>query len=415
MLLNKLNSKTIRLNLYLTEQHIIKKQHLFYKECDELCFKSKNLYNSGLYAVRQHFFNEKLFLNGFSLIDKFTKENNVDYKNLPSKVSQQTLKLVEQNFKSFFGALKAKKNGKNESQVNIPKYLKTINGRQIVTYTIQAISYKSLKRGLIKLSQTNIQFKTFVPTKDIQQVRIIPKNGYYVIEVVYKKEIKELKQDNKRYASIDLGLNNLATVGSNVMKPFIINGRPLKSINQFYNKKLAKLKSNLKDEKKSSNRIKRLCFKRNTKIKNYFHKASRCIINQLASNSINTLIIGHNKEWKQEINIGKVNNQNLTYIPHSTFIWMIKYKASLEGINVILQEESYTSKCSFLDNEPICKHECYKGTRVKRGLFKSKERGLINADVNGSLNILRKAVKNAFKKANLIEVSSSPLKIKTFL
>jgi len=401
--------------LLLTEQHIIKTQHPFYKECDELCFKSKNLYNSGLYAVRQHFFNEKQFLNGFSLINKFTKENNVDYKNLPSKVSQQTLKLVEQNFKSFFGALKAKKNGTNERKIKLPNYLDKIKGRRIVLYTNQTFSIPLLKQGLIKLSQTNIQFKTFVPTKNIQQVRIVPKNGYYVIEVVYKKEVKKLKQDNKRYTSIDLGLNNLATVGSNVMKPFIINGKPLKSINQYYNKKLAKLKSNLKENEKSTKKIKRLHFKRNNKIKDYLHKASRCIINQLVSNDINVLVIGHNKEWKQEINIGKVNNQKFVSIPHSRFIDMLKYKASLEGINVIIQEESYTSKCSFLDNEPIQKHEFYKGTRIKRGLFKSEKHGLINADVNGALNILRKVVLTAFDKANKIEVSSSPLRIKTFL
>jgi putative transposase len=401
--------------MLLVEQHIIKQQHPFFKECDDLCFKSKNLYNSGLYAVRQHFFNEKQFLNGFSLINKFTNENNVDYKNLPSKVSQQTLKIVEQNFKSFFGALKSKKNGNNDRKIKIPNYLDKIKGRQIVIYTNQTFSIPLLKQSIIKLSQTNIQFKTFVPTKDIQQVRIVPKNGHYVIEVIYKKEIKASKQDNKRYSSIDLGLNNLATVGSNVMKPFIINGKPLKSINQFYNKKLAKLQSNLKEHEKSTNRIKRLHFKRNNKIKDYLHKSSRCIINQLVSNSINTLIIGHNKEWKQEINIGSVNNQKFVSIPHSRFIDMLKYKASLEGINVILQEESYTSKCSFLDNEPIQKHESYKGTRIKRGLFKSKERGIINADVNGSLNILRKAVGNAFNKANSIEVSSSPLRIKSFL
>lgn len=376
--------------MLLVEQHIIKQQHPFFKECDDLCFKSKNLYNSGLYAVRQHFFNEKQFLNGFSLINKFTNENNVDYKNLPSKVSQQTLKIVEQNFKSFFGALKSKKNGNNDRKIKIPNYLDKIKGRQIVIYTNQTLSIPLLKQSIIKLSQTNIEFKTFVPSKDIQQVRIVPKNGHYVIEVVYKKEIKELKQDNKRYSSIDLGLNNLATVGSNVTTPFIINGKPLKSINQYYNKKLAKLKSNLKEHEKSSNRIKRLHFKRNNKIKDYLHKSSRCIINQLVSNSINTLIIGHNKEWKQEINIGSVNNQKFVSIPHSRFIDMLKYKASLEGINVILQEESYTSKCSFLDNEPIQKHECYKGTRIKRGLFKSKEHGIINADVNGSLNILKK-------------------------
>jgi len=412
--------------MLLVEQHIIKQQHPFFKECDELCFKSKNLYNYTNYIVRQEFIKtskEKelglvehaTYLNYYD-INKLVKEN-IDYCLLPRKVSNQTLMLLDKNWKSFFALIKKWSKNKNSlnGKPNLPNYLDKIKGRMVTSYELGAISSKYLKQSIIKLSQTNIQFKTFVPSKDIQQVKIVPKNGHYVIEVVYKKEIKALKQDNKRYSSIDLGLNNLATVGSNVMKPFIINGKPLKSINQFYNKKLAKLKSNLKEREKSTNRIKRLHFKRNNKIKDYLHKSSRCIINQLVSNSINTLIIGHNKEWKQEINIGSVNNQKFVSIPHSRFIDMLKYKASLEGINVILQEESYTSKCSFLDNEPIQKHECYKGTRIKRGLFKSEERGIINADVNGSLNILRKAVGNAFNKANSIEVSSSPLRIKTFL
>lgn len=412
--------------MLLVEQHIIKQQHPFFKECDELCFKSKNLYNYANYIVRQEFIRTSKekelgliehanYLNYYD-INKLVKEN-IDYCLLPRKVSNQTLMLLDKNWKSFFSLIKKWSKNKNSlnGKPNLPNYLDKIKGRMVTTYEMGAISSKYLKQSIIKLSQTNIEFKTFVNPNSIQQVRIVPKNGHYLIEVVYKKEIKELKQDNKRYASIDLGLNNLATVGSNVIKPVIINGKPLKSINQYYNKKLAKLKSNLKEHKKSTNRIKRLHFKRNNKIKDYLHKSSRCIINQLVSNSINTLIIGHNKEWKQEINIGSVNNQKFVSIPHSRFIDMLKYKASLEGINVILQEESYTSKCSFLDNEPIQKHECYKGTMIKRGLFKSKERGIINADVNGALNILRKAVENAFNKANSIEVSSSPLRIKTFL
>jgi putative transposase len=393
--------------MLLTEQHIIKKSHRFYNECDQLCFKSKNLYNSGLFNVRQQYYEDESFLNGISLINKFTNENQFDYRQLPSKISQQTLRLVEQNFKSFFVALKSKKKNSTAKPVRIPKYLDKVKGRQLVTYTIQALSKTQLLKGIAKPSQTNIEIQTKCKAETIQQLRIVPRLNFYVIEIVYKKEITPLKQDNKCYASIDLGLNNLATLTSNVLKPIIINGKPLKSINQYYNKRLAKLKSNSKN--KSTKRISRLHSKRNNKIKDYLHKSSRCVINHLVSNSINTLVIGYNKQWKQEINIGKVNNQNFVNVPHTKFIDMLKYKCFMEGINVIVNEESYTSKCSFLDNELIKKHEVYKGKRVKRGLFRSQNGTLINADVNGSLNILKKAVTNAFETANVIEVSSSPL------
>ena len=215
-----------------------------------------------------------------------------------------------------------------------------------------------------------------------------------------------LSDNNDRYCSIDLGLNNLATIGSNVIKPIIINGKPLKSINQFYNKRVSNLKSKLKDGKKTSRRIKSLTDKRNNKIKDYLHKASTLLVNQLVSNDLNTLIIGNNKSWKQDINIGKRNNQNFVQIPHSTFIKMLEYKCKLRGINVLITEESYTSKCSFLDNEDIKKQKEYKGRRIKRGLFKSSKGILINADVNGSLNILKKVVGNF--KYNPIEVCSTP-------
>ena len=393
--------------MLLVEQHIIKKNHRFYSECDMLCFKSKNLYNSGLYSVRQHYFNEKTFKNGYTLINEFSTENQFDYRELPSKVSQHTLKLVEQNFKAFFGALKAKKKTSTSKPIRVPKYLHKTKGRQIVVYTNQALSTPLLKKGILKPSQTNIEIKMFAKTDSIQQLRIVPKPNHYVIEIVYKKEITPLKDDNGRWASIDLGLNNLATVGSNVISPIIINGKPLKSINQFYNKTLAKLTSQSKN--KSTKRISRLHFKRNNKIKDYLHKATKCIVNHLVSNSINSLVIGNNKEWKQEINIGRVNNQNFVNIPHTRFIEMMEYKCLLQGINVITNEESYTSKCSFLDNESVKKHEHYKGKRIKRGLFRSGNGTLINADVNGSLNILKKAVINAFDKVNVIEVSSSPM------
>ena len=387
----------------LVEQHLIKKTNPMFKECKDLCFKSKNLYNRALYEIRQEYINNKKYLNYYDIEKLYKTEKWIDYEALPRKVSQQTLKLLDKNWKSFFALLKSEK--VDNKKVKLPKYLRK-NGLFLLVYTTQAISKTELKQGIIKLSQTNIKFKT--NKKNIKQVRIIPKYGRYVIEVIYEIQEIKTKEDNKRYCSIDLGLNNLATVGSNVIKPFIINGKPLKSINQYFNKKVAKEKSLLPKGDYTNENLERLYIKRNNKIKDYLHKASRYIINHLVSNNINTLVIGHNKNWKQEISIGKVNNQNFVSIPFNNLIHMLTYKAQLEGINVIEIEESYTSKCSFLDNEEICKHEEYLGKRIKRGLFKASNGKLINADLNGALNILRKVV-GEFQYS--IEVCSTPLKL----
>ena len=389
--------------MQLVEQHIIKKSDDRYKELDEVCFKSKNLYNAALYEIRQHFFNTKQFLNWF-LIDKMFKEKKqCDYYNLPCKVSQQTLKLLNQNFESFFSLKKNKNYNKKKS---IPKYLDKFKGRFVAVYTNQAISKKELKNGIIHLSGTDVKIKTNINGNDIAQVRIVPKNSYYKVEVVYDIEETNELEDNGNYCAIDLGVNNLASVSFNNSKPFIVNGRPLKSINQFYNKRKAALQSKLSCNRKTSNRINSITRKRNNKIKNYLHKASRCIVNHLVSNNVNTLIIGKNDNWKQEINIGKKNNQNFISIPHTQFMEMLSYKCKLVGIAVIITEESYTSKCSFIDNEVMKHHEEYKGKRIKRGLFRTNEGKLINADLNGSLNIMRKVI-GEFQYP--IEVCSTPL------
>ena len=389
--------------MILAERHIIKKSDCRFEELQSICKLSKNLYNVALYNTRQYFFENNVFLNAFQLDAVLRKKEDVDYNALPQKVAQQTLKMVEQNFKSFFALLKLKNKGKYNSKIKLPKYLDK-NGEYLTIYTNQAISKKALKCGFIQLSKSSVKIKTNV--KEIQQVRLIPKGSHIVVEVLYKVEDVESLADNERYASIDLGLNNLATVSSNVIKPFLINGKPLKSINQYYNKKLANLKSKLRNEKKTSKRIKNLTDKRGNKIKDYLHKSSTILVNQLVSNDINTLVIGNNKCWKQDINIGKRNNQNFVQIPHAVFIKMLEYKCKLRGINVLLTEESYTSKCSFLDDEDIKKHKVYKGNRIKRGLFKSSEGVLINADVNGSLNILKKVVGKF--NYNPIEVCSTP-------
>lgn len=389
--------------MILAERHIIKKSDYRFEELQSICKLSKNLYNVALYNTRQYFFENNVFLSAFQLDAVLRKKEDVDYNALPQKVAQQTLKIVEQNFKSFFALLKLKNKGKYNSKIKLPKYLDK-NGEYVTIYTNQAISKKSLKCGFIQLSKSSVKIKTNI--KEVQQVRLIPKGSHIVVEVLYKVEDVESLADNERYASIDLGLNNLATVSSNVIKPFLINGKPLKSINQYYNKKLSNLKSKLRDGKKTSKRIKNLTDKRGNKIKDYLHKSSTILVNQLVSNDINTLVIGNNKCWKQDINIGKRNNQNFVQIPHAVFIKMLEYKCKLRGINVLLTEESYTSKCSFLDDEDIKKHTVYKGKRIKRGLFKSSEGVLINADVNGSLNILKKVVGKF--NYNPIEVCSTP-------
>lgn len=390
--------------MILTEQHIIKSNNSSFKELDTLMFNAKNLYNSALYEIRQHFLLSQTddtikykYLNYYS-VNNLMKDN-MWYKSLQSQCSQQILMQLDQNFKSFFALLKKKKTKDYTERVNIPKYLPK-DGRYLLKFPSNSLSKKYLEDGIIKIPKTSLKFYT--KQKRIKEVRFIPRNNYILMEVVYEVDELKLKEDNGRYLAIDLGINNLATCTSNAVKPFIINGKPLKSCNHFYNKKLAKLKSELeiKHKKHSSNRTKKLTQKRNNKIKDYLHKSAKLIINQAVTSSINTLIIGKNLDWKQEINLGSRNNQSFTQIPHTTFINLIAYKAKLKGIKVVLVEESYSSKASFLDNDtlPIYKSGqkneiIFSGKRLKRGLYKTSKGKLLNADVNGSLNIMRKYLK----------------------
>ena len=239
-----------------------------------------------------------------------------------------------------------------------------------------------------------------VPTQQttIDQVRIVPRHGYYVVEIVYEQERRQADVHPDLIAGIDIGLNNLATLTANKdgFVPRIVNGRPIKSINQWYNKERARIQSQLTDNRYTTNRLERLTNKRTRKIDHYLHTSARRIIDLLVAEGIGTLIIGKNDQWKQQINIGKRNNQNFVSIPHARFIAMLTYKAQLVGIAVQVTEESYTSKCSFLDNEPVKKHDVYLGKRVKRGLFRASDGRVINADVNGASNIIRKVAPTAF-------------------
>ena len=389
----------------LVERHIIKKSNPLFKELDRMTFLSKNLYNQALYQIRQEYFNNKKYLKYNDLSHKLSSEKQIDYISLPRKVSQWTLKQIDKNFVSFFNSLKS---NNVKHKIHIPGYLNK-DGRNLLIFTIQAVSSVELKDGYLKLSGCKNKLK--IKHNNIQQVRVLPKGGHIIIEIVYNQETKCNIMSNN-VVGIDLGLNNLATVGGNNLKPIIINGKPLKAINQYYNKKLAILKSRqdkCNNKNVNSKRIKNLTLKRNNKINDYLHKSSRILVNRLVSNQVSKIIIGHNKEWKQDINIGKKNNQNFVQIPFNNFIQMIEYKAQLEGIGVITREESYTSKCSFMDNEEIKKKESYSGKRIKRGLYMTSTGRIINADLNGALNILKKEIPNAFIGGYGIEVCSTPV------
>ncbi|MDJ0532994.1 MAG: transposase [Xenococcaceae cyanobacterium MO_207.B15] len=388
------------------ERHIVKEKSFLWKQIDELCFLSKNLYNYANYLVRQSFIFEGVYL-GYNKIYHLVKDKP-DYQALPRKVSQQVLKGLDKNWKSFFEASSSYKENpeKFTGRPKLPKYKHKTKGRNLLTYTIQAISKPWLSKGIIKLSGTDI----FVPTKtqveNIVQARIIPKIGSYVIEIVYELQEAHTVNNNRAVAAIDIGLDNLAALTSNLkgFKPILVNGRPLKSSNQFYNKNKALLQSKLKGKKQSSKQINRLTAKRNNQVDTYLHQASRWIINHLDKHGIGKLIIGKNPLWKQEVNNGKKNNQSFVFIPHARFIEMLIYKGKMKGIDIICSEESYTSKASFLSLDKIPVYGSdealkvkFSGYRETRGMYKIKgQKTRINADVNGSYNIMRKVIPTVF-------------------
>ena len=375
--------------MILCERHLIKSTHPFYDECDKLTFLAKNLYNATLYYQRNSLF-KKDFKNFYDVSRVFTHTNQRDYRALPAKVSKGVQMLVDKTFKSYFALVKKKVAGNYSSVVRIPGYLNKTSGRCVVPYTKDALSLKN--EGFVKFSKTDIVVKTKVSKKDIQAARIVPKGNHFVIEILYKAMCKPLKSDEpKRVAFVDPGLNNLMTVTSNCFNPLIFNGKPLKSINQLSNKTIAELKSKLSEHGlRTSSLLQSVYAKRSRRLTNLLHKITTQLVNQLDSYNIDTVIFGHNIGQKQDINLGKVTNQNFVQIPFTQLMKQLQYKCELRGIRFIKTEESYTSKCSFLDGESICKQSTYQGKRLKRGLFETSSGKLINADVNGSLNIGRK-------------------------
>lgn len=402
------------------EQYIIKKSNKNFKALDNLCFLSKNLYNSCLYFIKNHKESTGDWIRYNELEKEFKTTNQKDYYALPTNTSQQIMMLVDKNLKSYFNILKLWKNDKTKLSgcPKFPKYKHKTKGRNIVIMPYTQAAFKPDKCIIKFPKKTGLSpLKTKINGK-LNQVRIIPNSSCYIIEVVYERPIQNLIEPNLNYLSIDLGLNNLATCFDTTSNTsFILNGKPLKSMNQFYNKKKSSLQSDLKirHNRYSSKATNRLNSKRNNKIKDYLHKCSRFIVNYCLEFNISNIVLGYNKEWKQDISIGKRNNQNFVNIPFAILLSQIQYKSELVGIQVQLTEESYTSKCSSLDLEKLCKHDEYKGKRIKRGMFKSANGTKINADLNGAINILRKVTTD--KEREIVQTLSGrgqvywPLKV----
>jgi putative transposase len=388
----------------LVEQHVISKRDPRYAAIDAAAFKSKNLYNAALYEMRQAFIHEGKYLS-YNEMDKLMQPHEA-YKALPAKVSQRVLKQLADAWISFKEGLEAYNEDPSKflGRPKLPGYKHKTEGRNMLVYTIQAISQgkKGLQRGMIKPSMLAIEVQT--KHKDINQVRIVPRKGFYVVEVVYGKEVKQADVNPAFYAGVDIGMNNLVALTSNKphFQAIIVNGRPVKSVNQFYNKRKADLQKQL-GTTGTTKRMERMTNKRNRRIDQYMHTVSKRIIDVLVKEGIGVLCIGKNDTWKQNSAMSKRTNQNFVQIPHARFIAMLTYKAELVGIRVEVTEESYTSKASLLDLDPLpvrnsgeSEKHTFSGKRVKRGLYRASNGRSINADINGAGNIIRKVAPDAF-------------------
>ncbi|MBK5252735.1 MAG: transposase [Peptostreptococcaceae bacterium] len=465
---------------YRTVQIRIKKTHSLFQFCDNACFASKNLYNVGNFHIRQIFSGlkkepgtlhqnetdvfekieaqleklnaiklttfdkqktkaslegtpfskkeptqlmlpnkEKSFL-GFNLLDGMLKlTSQPDYIAMPAQVNQQTLKLLYQDWKSFFEGLKAYKKDPSSftGRPRIPNYAKK-NGRKVAIFTNQNCTLKVVNdRNILTFPKTKLTLDMgthSLPNGIFKESRIVPESNFYAVELIFAvaKELTApplLTEEATNIIGIDLGVNNFATISNNIgVQPIVVKGGILKARNQWYNKRRAYLYGVLRAGKTNnqgpftSKNLNRLDTIRHLFMKDYFHKASRIIINYCIENGIDTIVLGKNVGWKQSVHMNRPNKQNFSSIPYEIFIAMLDYKAREVGIRFVLTEESYTSKASFLDRDvmPVYGNKnsvpVFSGKRIKRGLYQAQDGTLINADVNGSFNIIRKVFPNAF-------------------
>ena len=378
------------------------KSNPIWKLIDSYSFKSKNLYNYANYIIRQEFINNGRWIK-YNELFQLCKESE-PYKDLGSNVGQQTLRLLDKNWKSFFVAIKdwSKNKSKYLGRPKLPKYKDKQSGRAF--FGIDNIKFDItdgyIRFGLKTLKNLNNIFKTKIPLNSkLMQCRFIPQGSNYIMEIVYEIDIPETCEKLINIASIDLGIDNFITMTNNIgLQPIAIKGRVIKSYNQYYNKQKAKIQSELMllNKKHWSKKLEQLTNKRNNKIKDWMHKASKYVVEYCISNQIDTLVCGLNKEWKQETNMSKTTNQKFVSISYDMFIKQLEYKCQNVGIRFITNNESYTSGTSFLDNEEPIKQNYDKSRRKFRGLFVSNTGIEINADVNGSYQIMKKVFPDVF-------------------
>lgn len=401
-----------------------------YELLKEMCRYSNSLYNVALYNIRQHFFDTKTFLTYESNCHEC--KNNENYKLLQAGVSQQTLKVVDRSFKSFFNLLKKCKVGDYRyHDVKIPHYRKSGGLFNLVLSTNAIIirgnnlilpmsrKFRSLHPEVKEIA---IPFPKRLSDKTIKEVRILPCSNGKVFKIQYVYEVSEepknLNKDN--VLSIDLGIDNLATCVSTIGTPFIMDGRKLKSINHQWNKEMARLRSiSMKQGLKTTNRIQKITAKRNNQVNDCIKKTARYIIDYCITNDIGSLVVGYNADFKRNSNIGKVNNQNFVQIPIGDLRNQLNFLCWKYGIEYTEQEESYTSKSSFLDKDMLPEYKPeqpytgkFSGKRIHRGLYRSADGTIINADVNGAANIMRKCKQNVDFDKLCKGLLASPVRIR---
>ena len=413
----------------------IKKSHIDYKYIKTQLIESKEIYNFANYVLRQLYFKnsnkhkyslsfieeyptlKKLFLEYIDENKQFTtlfykiicEFSKLKQYSINSKIVQNIVDKLKSDWTSYWQLLKAKKDKTYNKEINIPTYKKKYN---LVEYNNQVMSKKKLKLGYIGTDKMKLGIKIAKKHQELncKCFRIYEKHDKLVCELIYEKDITKVEKTDK-VASIDIGLENLFTIAFNYNKKGIsIKGTKLKAVNQYFNKLKASLQSMLPNQQYTSKLINQLMYKRGEQLRNYIGYYTNQLIEILKKEKISKLIVGYNKGWKQNINIGKANNQNFVNIPFRKILDILRYKLEENGIECKEQEESYTSKASYLDNDdiPVYKENdginyIFSGKRIKRGIYKSKQGKIINADLNGALNILKKSGEKLIEELDYLQ------------
>lgn len=405
-------------------KHLTKDNYLNLKE---LCYVAKNLTNECIYNVRQYYFNEREYLcyeKNYHLL-----KNSDNYKTLNSNMAQQIMKQVDSSFQSFFALLKKCKQGKyNYKDVRLPKYLPKDSYSSLVIAFIRLNGNKLIIPYSQSYKKTHLPIEITIPPilldKKIKEIKIIPKYNarFFEIQYTYDALESQRKLNINNALAIDFGVNNLCSCVTNEGDSFIIDGRKLKSINQWFCKQLSRLQSvydkqNIKFGKKRQILIR----KHNNQVNDYISKAARYIVNYCVQNNIGTLVVGYNETFQRNVNIGKINNQIFTNLPFGMLRQKLEYLCQLENIQFVKQEESYTSKASFFDNDIIPTYNFdnpidyeFSGKRIKRGLYQTKNGYKFNADINGALNILKKSSTVDLQVLSSSGVVDTPIRIRIF-